>query len=354
MSYSQTALAVETLVRPPQETDLRAWDEFVLAHEFGTPFHLTAWRRTIESTFGYRPYYLMACEGPRVRGVLPLFLVKNVVLGKALISSPFAVYGGVLADSEAAKAALRREVESLSASLGVKFVELRNASPEQCLGFHPVTRYVTFTQEIGPDEEKILASIPRKVRYMVRKSCKAGFTVKRECDDIADFEHLYSMSLRRLGTPAFPRRYFRRLLEEFRGNVDIREVNRDGKVVAAVLSFYFRDQVLPYYGASDPNYHADAPNNFMYYDLMRWGGANGYRIFDFGRSKRGVAGSYDFKAHWGMTERGLPYEMLLVKRKKLPDFSPVNPVFKLPIKVWSLLPLGLTRALGPHLLQLFP
>jgi len=53
-----------------------------------------------------------------------------------------------------------------------------------------------------------------------------------------------------------------------------------------VFSFYFRDQAIPYYGASDPQYNAAQPNNFMYYDLMRWGGQNGYTVFDFGRSKR--------------------------------------------------------------------
>jgi FemAB-related protein (PEP-CTERM system-associated) len=354
MGHSQAVLAVDTIVRQPQEIDLRAWDEFVLGHQLGTPFHLMAWRRSIEATFGYRPYYLMACDGPRVRGVLPLFLVKNPILGKVLISSPFAVYGGVLADSDTAKIALRREVEALSSSLGVEYVELRNAWPSQCLGFSPVSRYVTFTTEIGPDEEKILAGIPRKVRYMVRKSCKAVFSVKQEHSEVTAFERLYSMSLRRLGTPAFPRRHFVRLLEEFRGMVDIREVTREGHVVGAVLSFYFRDQVMPYYGASDPKFHADAPNNFMYYDLMRWGGANGYRVFDFGRSKRDAAGSYDFKSHWGMVERELPYEMLLVKRKKLPNFSPANPAFRLPIRAWSWLPLWLTRALGPHLVRLFP
>ncbi len=354
MSHSPAALAATTVVRSPQESDWPAWDEFVLGHELGTPFHLTAWRRTIESTFGYRPYYLMASEGTRISGVLPLFLVKNVILGRVLISSPFAVYGGVLADSEEAKTALRREVESLAVSLGVEYVELRNAWPEQRLGFHFVTRYVTFTQEIGPDGEKILAGIPRKVRYMVRKSLQSGFSMKQERTDITAFERLYSRSLRRLGTPAFPRGYFHRLLQEFRGSVDIREVSREGEVTAAVLSFYFRDQVLPYYGASDPRCHSAAPNNFMYYELMRWGGENGYRVFDFGRSKLGAAGSYDFKAHWGMNERILPYEMLLVKRKKLPDFSPLNPTFKLPIRVWSMLPLWLTRVLGPHLLRLFP
>jgi hypothetical protein len=135
--------------------------------------------------------------------------------------------------------------------------------------------------------------------------------------------------------------------------VDIREVKLDGKSIAAVLTFYFRDQVLPYYGASDPQFNAAQPNNFMYFDLMRWGGGNGYRIFDFGRSKR-VKGSYDFKAHWGMVERELPYEVMLIERKELPNFTPVNPLFRLPILCWQRLPLAITRALGPWLVRFVP
>ncbi len=297
---------------------------------------------------------LMACEGDRIRGVLPLFLVKNLLLGRVLISSPFAVYGGVLADSEEAKSALRNALLSMGKSLGVQYVELRNAYPEQSLAFHRISRYVTFTQEIGRDEEKILNGIPRKVRYMVRKACKAGYTTERRFSNTRAFDDLYAKSLRRLGTPAFPRSYFAHLFEEYNGAIDIREIALGGKVVAAVLTFYLRDQVLPYYGASDPQFNADAPNNFMYFDLMRWGGQNGYRLFDFGRSKKGFKGSYDFKAHWGMTERDLPYEVLLVKRKQLPNFSPANPLFDLPIRIWSRLPLSVTRILGPRLISLFP
>ena len=107
-------------------------------------------------------------------------------------------------------------------------------------------------------------------------------------------------------------------------------------------------------GASDASGNSHAANNFMYFDLMRWGAWNGYRLFDFGRSKKLGGGSYDFKSHWGMLERDLPYEILLVKRKTLPNFSPKNPVFDLPIRVWRNLPLSLTRWLGPRLIRLVP
>ncbi|HEY6342316.1 MAG TPA: FemAB family XrtA/PEP-CTERM system-associated protein [Bryobacteraceae bacterium] len=338
--------------------DYSAWDQFVLAHPHGTPFHLVAWKESIERTFGYRPFYLLAKRslekgGERITGVLPLFLVSSLLTGRRLISSPFAVYGGILADSEQARASLLQHAQQLGAELQVRDIELRNAWEAQTNSLPRISRYVTFAQQIGPDEEAILNSIPRKTRAAVRKSLNMGLVSRREFSDSRTFEDLYSRNLRRLGTPSFPKSHFTTLLEKFRGMSDIREVTLDGKVVAAVFSFYFRDQVVPYYGASDPEHNALQPNNFMYYDLMRWGGQNGYRIFDFGRSKR-VKGSYDFKSHWGMLERELPYEVHLVKGRKLPDYSPANPAFRWPILCWQRLPLAVTRALGPRLIRYVP
>jgi len=340
------------IVRPWSLDDPPGWDRFVLQHPHGSPFHLTAWKHSMERTFHYEPRYLAAVEGETVRGVLPLFLVRNLLIGKALISSPFAVYGGILAADEEAHRALAAEAAALARSVGAGYLELRNAWPQQCAGFAPVARYVTFVQRVGGDEAALLEAIPRKTRYMVRKALRHSFST-RQTRDPAAFEDLYTRNLRRLGTPCFPRRHFTTLLEAFGQDIDIREVLLEGRVVAAVMSFYFRDQVLPYYGAADPRYNEFAPSNYMYFDLMRWAGSHGYTTYDFGRSKK-ETGAVDFKAHWGMEQRDLPYEVLLVGTKELPNYSPKNPRFQGAIKIWQKMPLPLTRALGPFLIRLVP
>jgi FemAB-related protein (PEP-CTERM system-associated) len=329
------------------------WDDFVLRHPYGSPFHLIAWRKTIEEIFGYRALYLMAFDGTNICGVLPIFLIENVLVGRALLSIPFAVYGGVLANSHEVRKAFSDQVRTLGVALDVDYVELRNAYPEQCLGFDCLTRYVTFKQKIGTDEEAILQSIPRKTRAAVRKALKCEFNTQFRRETEA-FEDLYHRNLRRLGTPSFPKKYFRTLLNHFGAMADIREARLGDQVASAVLSFYFRDQILPYYGASDPAMNEFAPNNFMYYDLMCSAGQAGYSVFDFGRSKKNVGGSYDFKAHWGMVEKELPYEMLLVKRKELPNFTPTNALFRAPRKLWQYLPLAVTRTIGPIFIRLVP
>jgi FemAB-related protein (PEP-CTERM system-associated) len=345
-------LFMDIRVRSLQPEDRPQWDAFVREHPQGSPFHLIAWKSSIEEVFRYEPHYLVAVSGDRVRGVLPLFLVQNFLMGKVLLSTPFAVYGGILADSPEARDALRDAVDRLSREMNVDYSELRNAHPEQCAGFSPVSRYACFVQEIGPDEEALLNGIPRKTRAMVRKAFKFSLSME-QASNPDTFIDLYTRNLRRLGTPSFPERHFHALLRNFGKEADVREVRMNGKALSAVLTFYFRDWVLPYYGASDPAYNEYAPNNYMYFDLMRWGGQNGYRWFDFGRSKKD-SGSFDFKAHWGMEVRDLPYEMLLVKRKELPNFSPKNPKFQSAIQLWQKTPLFVTKAIGPMLIRLVP
>jgi hypothetical protein len=88
------------VIRGLQEGDQLQWDEFVEHHEHGSPFHLMAWKRAVEESFkNFKPMYMLVADGDHIRAVLPLFLVKNMIVGKALLSSPFAVYGGILAET---------------------------------------------------------------------------------------------------------------------------------------------------------------------------------------------------------------------------------------------------------------
>jgi FemAB-related protein (PEP-CTERM system-associated) len=336
-----------------RDDERERWDGFAQAHPHSSPFHLLAWKKTLEECFPYRAYYLAARDGSRIRAIVPLFLVQNPFLGKALISSPFAVYGGILADCDAARDALYREVNALGQRLGVDYVELRNAYPEQCGGVSNVSRYVTFTQELVSDEAALLESLPKKTRNLVRKALKQPFRMEYNVRRVDRLDAVHSRNMRRLGTPNFPPRYFASVLANFGEKADVREVWLDDKVMAVSLNFYYRGEMHTYHAAADSRYNSLGPNTFMYFDHLRWAGRQGFRTFDFGRSKRDT-GTFDFKKHWNTRLRELPYEIILVKRKELPNFSPANPKFSLAIQAWRKLPLPVTRALSRFAFPLFP
>src|SRR5258707_10764160 len=74
-----------------------SWDEFVIGHPSGTFFHLLTWREILRKSFGYEPVYLWVRDSSgRVRGLLPLFLVKSMLFGRSLVAMPVGVYGGAV------------------------------------------------------------------------------------------------------------------------------------------------------------------------------------------------------------------------------------------------------------------
>jgi FemAB-related protein (PEP-CTERM system-associated) len=235
--------------------------------------------------------------------------------------------------------------------LGVGHLEYRNLAPA-----HPgdpawlgKDLYVTFRKEIGGDDEANMNAIPRKQRAMVRKGIKLGLT--GEVDEHVDrFFTAYAHSVHRLGTPVFPKKYFKLLKEEFGDDCEVRVIVQGNTLVAGVLSFFFRDEVLPYYGGGMAIARDVAGNDFMYWNLMQAAAARGCRLFDFGRSKLGT-GAYDFKKNWGFTAQPLPYEYKLYGATSLPDNNPLNPKYQLFIKMWKKLPLPLANALGPHIVR---
>ena len=81
---------------------------------------------------------------------------------------------------------------------------------------------------------------------------------------------------------------------------------------------------------------------------MRRSAEQGYRLFDFGRSKSGT-GPYSFKKNFGFKAQALPYEYYLVTANEVPDVNPLNPKYRMMINVWSKLPLPVAHFIGPFL-----
>jgi FemAB-related protein (PEP-CTERM system-associated) len=335
----------------PGPTVPREWDEFVDGHPDGTFFHRSGWLRVLGSTFPYRPASVMALEGDRVRAVLPLFRVPHLTRGHSLVSTPFGVYGGVLGDPEASDFLLAHAREQ-GERLGARYVELRH---ERAIGELPVKElYVTFRRPIHPTDEENMAAIPRNQRRSIRVALKHGLESRMgDLDLLPDFYDVYSQSVRNLGTPVFPRRLFESLLRDVEPRPKILGVFHQGSMVAGVLTFFYRDQVLPYYGGAVRRAFPLAANDYMYWTLMQYGREHGYRVFDFGRSKVD-SGSYHFKRHWGFEPSPLAYQYCLLRQKALPDLTPRNPAFAWPIRVWRRMPLRLTQWIGPKLVRYFP
>jgi FemAB-related protein (PEP-CTERM system-associated) len=325
------------------------WDDYVARCRDATFFHRVGWREVIESVFRHRCHFLVAEREGAWTGVLPLAETRSRIFGHALVSLPFAVYGGPAADDAETSRALIDSAVAAAQELRVDHIELRNRAPQRPQ-WPRQELYVTFRKAITADDEANMLAIPRKQRAMVRKGIKHGLA--SEIDATAGrFFELYARNMHRHGTPPLGRRYFDRLAEVFGGACEyLIVVDASGRPASGVLSFYFRDEVFPYYAGDTEAARDLAANDFKYWELLRRAAARGVRVFDYGRSKRGT-GSFDFKKNWGFEPAPLHYEYRLLKGDAIPENNPLNPRYRALIRLWRMLPLPVTTALGPLIVR---
>jgi len=337
-------------IRELKDAAAPAWDAFVQASPVATFFHLAPWRRVLEQAFGHTTHYVYAEQDGAITGVLPLARMRTRLFGDALISTPFCVYGGPVAATHEAAAALEQHAKDLMRKTGVPCLEFRRLdAPDPGWAERPALHY-TFRRSISGDSDADMKAIPRKQRAMVRKGIQNGLRSVSH-GDTAQLHRVYAEMVHALGTPVFSAKYFRLLGEAFPGAHDVTTVLHEERPVAAVLNFHFREEVLPYYGGGTREARGLAANDFLYWEVMRRaGGERGARLFDFGRSKAGT-GAFDFKRNWGFEAAPLHYCYQLRPGAQLPENNPSNPKYRLMIAAWRRMPLPLANILGPSIVR---
>jgi len=335
-------------------TGAAEWQAYVRRSHAATLFHDLRWSDAVRRCFRHRPIYLLAREGDGMRGILPLFEVRSVLVGRVLVSVPYGVYGGIAADTSGVASALLDGAARWARRLGVRYVELRHLQPNR---FHLPTkgRYVTFIKDLPASADDCLGALPRKARAAARHAIdryrlRAEFGPRH----LPAIHHLYARTVRRLGSPVYPRRFFELLAEGFGEQCVCQAVFHQDVMVAGLLSFIFKDRMMPYYSGSLLDYRHMNTSNFLYLKAMEYGVEHGCRQFDFGRTRRENTGPYQFKRNQGFRPQPLPYQMLLTGRRPKVRLDPGEEQFSLAQQVWRRLPLAVTKWVGALVTRSIP
>jgi FemAB-related protein (PEP-CTERM system-associated) len=329
-------------VRLATPQDDAAIAAYVAGHPQATAFHRLEWGRAVAKGCGQKAHVLVA-EGEGLKGILPLTEIHSPLFGRALAASGYAVGGGILCDDPATGEALAAEALAMAARLSVPGVELRGGYLPQ--GWErDETTYLGFVRDLSTDDEAELLAIPRKQRAEVRKAL--GFELTTDLNDRDAHYHVYSTSVRNLGTPVFPKSLFAAVLDAFGEDADILTVRRDGELLASVLSLYHQGTVMPYWGGGTADARKWRANDLMYFALMGHARTRGCTRFDFGRSKAGT-GAAAFKHNWGFEGEPLVYVSKTLDGRPKRSVNPLDPKYSLQVKLWSKLPLPLANRLGP-------
>lgn len=329
----------------------KKWDEFVEVNDDSTFYHQIGWKKLIEDIYGYRSYYYFAENDiGDIVGIFPAFYVNNPFFGKRVVSVPFAPYGGVCAnDSDIGKALVDTLVDT-GKKLGADYCEFRNFDVNDHISDIGYTQdYSTFILDISNGADHIWNNMNKKIRNMVRRGDKNDLTFEISSDSslIPKFHEIYSINMKRLGTPTHSCRFFEELYSAFPGKVLISLSHFGSTPISSIYILKFKGTVISGWGSSLPESLIYAPNDFIYWNAIKWASKNEFYYFDFGRSLIG-SGNKLFKERWGCTEVPLYYYNHYYSIRNTSSTTPQNKYKKF-TKFWSVLPLSLTKIIGPKI-----
>jgi FemAB-related protein (PEP-CTERM system-associated) len=313
-----------------------------------------AWLGVLARGLRHVPYCIEALSGGETTGLLPLCYVRSLLFGRFLVGLPYLNYGGVMAvDGATARLLVDRGVE-LADRLGVRHLELRHARAVD----HPA-----LTLRSGLKEHMKLAlpetpgplwdQLSAKVRNQVRKGQKGGLAVAWGGEELLpEFYEVFSRNMRDLGTPVFGRDLFLNAVRVFPDRAEFCVVRDGSRPAAAALLLHGRGVTEVPSASSLRRYNASCANMLLYWNLLERAVHRGQDSFDFGRSTPDST-TYRFKKQWGA--RPEPAEWQFYVRSGDPSsVRPDSPRYRIMIKAWQRLPVGLTRWIGPAVVRGIP
>ena len=328
-----------------------AWDEFVAGAEQSSFCHLSGWRDILSDVLGAECLYRTAVDqAGNLEGVLPLVRVRSRIFGHYLVSLPFLNEGGPLG-SRAARGLLTVDAVAEARRSGADLLELRS---RDATGMElPVSsRKLTVVLPLPSDADALFKSFPAKLRSQIRRPMKEGLSVRFGAEQWEPFYEVFTRTMRDLGTPVLPRRFFERIAATFPELVNFAVVYRGETPLAAGCGFVWRDEFeLTWAGAVRASRPISA-NMLLYWSLMQHAISRGIRAFNFGRCTPG-GGTHRFKQQWGGTDVPLPWGQWSPRGVQSTP-SPDRPMYRAATAVWRRLPLGVVNRVGPLIARRLP
>jgi hypothetical protein len=191
----------------------RRWDEFVSGHPQASLYHSSRWITFAAEVFGFDAAWL-TCESASgvLAGVLPMIRQQSRLFGDRWVSLPYFNYGGPLVVDTAVSGPLIERAADHARATRVRMLEIRDIAPRE--GIASRTDKVTLILELPDTAEALGERLGAKLRSQIRRSDREAPEIAQGgADLVAEFYAVFSETMRDLGTPVLPLRFFERMFE---------------------------------------------------------------------------------------------------------------------------------------------
>ena len=335
------------------EEEMRRWDNFVMTHPMGTPFHLSSWLRIIYETYSFEPGLLVYTnESDEIAGLFPYFVIKGLFSRPRIVSVPFSDYSFPLTMSDDVENKILNYLVEQNTS---SFIEIRGPVRDNSK-YKRHNIYQGFNLELDPEPSKVYKNFDKRtIVRCIKKAEKEGVKIIEDNspEGVDNFYRLNKLTRKKHGVPCQSRKFFEKITEHMvsKGLAFILLAKFESDVIAASMFFKFNKTIHYKYNASDPAYlSSKTPNHLLIWHLIEKSCLQGFDTIDLGRTAKDNHGLTRYKNMWGAKPYELPYYYYPVaKGASSQDENGIS--YKIMTGIWKHLPDIIVDRVGPVLMK---
>ena len=298
-------------------------------------------------------YPLAAMDNNRICGILPLYGVKSFRGGLKLISVPYAVGGGIVADGPDAEKALLDAAIDLYQRLKADRIVFKQYKHKLEADLITDDNFYNRELDLTVGADKLWSGLAEKNKHYIENNRKESIELDYPSSTVKQFHRLLLLHHRNSGIPCVSIKWIEDLIAFKLYAIALLKL--DGRIVAATLVKEHKQTVsFPFTCLPDDSDRSLSFGYQLYWQLIRKFSQEGKAIFHSGRIPK-TDETYAYRLGWGGRQQGYYYQYY-------PNMGGGKTEFKkkasrkrqLVSMLWKRLPLSIANLVGPTIVRQFP
>jgi hypothetical protein len=328
------------------------WEQFIRENPHSIAWQSYDWSILLKKHYPMEFYPVAAYDGGKIRGILPLYRVKTSSRRNILMSVPYAVAGGIVADNKEAASALLNFAVDMSKKLSPCTITLKQYKVKMNGNLTTDDNYYNRELDMTEDINGIWDRIAETNRQYIEDAEKYNPGLEHPSVEVNIFFRLLLSHNHHRGIPCVSKKWIEDLITF--GMYSIALMRHNNTVVAGTMIKEFKDTVsFPFTCIPDMSVKSRMFAYSLYWNLINKFAADGKRIFHSGRIPV-TDEADDYRLGWGGTKHSYYYQYY-PDNMTITEFSRKRgwkrDLFE---KLWRRVPEPVAGALGPSIVKKFP
>lgn len=340
---------METLIIDDAQAD--EWEQFIAQHPDSIAWQSTAWNEVLNKHYPVTFYRIVARDDSGIHGILPLYHVRTRLNKGSLISVPYAVAGGIVADDADITSLLLAEALRMATKHDACRITLKQYKIKVEGDLLTDANFYNRELALSSDLDALLNAFSDTNRRAIEQAQEQDLALEYPSSDIGGFYKTLLEHHHRRGIPCVSKRWILDLVGC--GMYSFALLKHEDRVLGGTMVKEFKTTVsFPFTCVSEKEREDDVPYA-LYWELIKHFALRGVEILHSGRIPRSNE-TDAYRLGWGGQEHGYYYQYMPNTGAKTEYAKKRGRKRQMMASCWKRMPRSAARLLGPAIVREYP